>query len=172
MNIRHILVSFEGGTTDETTGKVTYSDDEKAAAKAKAQEIYDAWLAGEATAESFAALAKEKTTDPGSKENGGLYEDVYPGAMVTNFNDWCFAEGRQAGEHGIVETEYGYHVMFLDSFSDTSYREYLITNDMVSADLSAWQKNIMEQYPLTEVNLSRVDRGLVLSNYLYYGYGT
>lgn len=172
VNIRHILVSFEGGTTDETTGKVTYSDDEKAAAKAKAQEIYDAWLAGEATAESFAALAKEKTTDPGSKENGGLYEDVYPGAMVTNFNDWCFAEGRQAGEHGIVETEYGYHVMFLDSFSDTSYREYLITNDMVSADLSAWQKNIMEQYPLTEVNLSRVDRGLVLSNYLYYGYGT
>ena len=172
VNIRHILVSFEGGTADETTGKVTYSDDEKAAAKAKAQEIYDAWLAGEATAESFAALAKEKTTDPGSKENGGLYEDVYPGAMVTNFNDWCFAEGRQAGEHGIVETEYGYHVMFLDSFSDTSYREYLITNDMVSADLSAWQKNILEQYPLTEVNLSRVDRGLVLSNYLYYGYGT
>ena len=92
--------------------------------------------------------------------------------MVTNFNDWCFAEGRQAGEHGIVETEYGYHVMFLDSFSDTSYHEYLITNDMVSADLSAWQKNILEQYPLTEVNLSRVDRGLVLSNYLYYGYGT
>ena len=171
VNIRHILVNFEGGTTDETTGKVTYSPAEKEAAKAKAQEIYDAWLAGDADAESFAALATEKTSDPGSKETGGLYEDVYPGEMVTAFNDWCFAEGRKIGDHGLVETEYGYHIMFLDGFSETSYREYLITNDMLSADVAAWQADLLEKYPLTEMNLSRVDRSLVLGNYLYYGYG-
>ena len=170
VNIRHILVSYEGGTTDETTGEVTYSAAEKEAAKAKAQEIYDAWLAGEATAESFAALANEKSTDPGSNTNGGLYTDVIPGEMLTNFNDWCFAEGRQVGDHGIVETDYGYHVMFLDSFSETSYREYLINEDLLSADLAAWQQTLIEMYPLTEVNLSRVDRSLVLNNYLYYGY--
>lgn len=171
VNIRHILVNFEGGTTDETTGEVTYSAAEKEAAKAKAQEIYDAWLAGDADAESFAALATEKTSDPGSKETGGLYEDVYPGEMVTAFNDWCFAEGRKIGDHGLVETEYGYHIMFLDGFSETSYREYLITNDMLSADVAAWQADLLEKYPLTEMNLSRVDRSLVLGNYLYYGYG-
>ena len=171
VNVRHILVSFEGGTTDPNTGAVTYSDDEKAAAKAAAQEIYDAWLAGDATANSFAALAEEKSADAGSKENGGLYNDVYPGRMLTAFNDWCFAEGRQVGDHGMVETESGYHIMLLDSFSETSYREYLITNDMMNADVAAWQEALMEKYPLTELNLSRVDRKLVLGNYLYYGYG-
>lgn len=170
VNIRHILVNFEGGTADETTGEITYSPAEKEAAKAKAQEIYDAWLAGDADAASFAALATEKTADTGSKENGGLYEDVYPGEMITAFNDWCFAEGRQVGDHGMVETEYGYHIMLLDGFSDTTYREYLIEIDMMNADLTAWQTGLLEQYPLTEVNLSRVDRGLVLGNYLYYGY--
>ena len=171
VNIRHILVNFEGGTTDAATGQVTYSPAEKEAAKAKAQEIYDAWLAGDADAESFAALATEKTTDPGSKETGGLYEDVAPGEMVAAFNDWCFAEDRKVGDHGMVETEYGYHIMFLDGFSDTTYREYLITNDMLTADINAWQAALLEKYPLTEVNLSRVDRSLVLGNYLYYGYG-
>ena len=171
VNVRHILVSFEGGTTDETTGAVTYSDDEKAAAKAAAQEIYDTWLAGNANAESFAALATEKSTDSGSVDNGGLYTDVYPGQMVTAFNDWCFAEGRQIGDHGLIETEYGYHIIFLDGFSETTYRDYIITTDMKNADIAAWQEALLEQYPLTEVNLSRVDRTLVLGNYLYYGYG-
>ena len=91
--------------------------------------------------------------------------------MVPAFNDWCFADGRQVGDHGMVETESGYHIMLLDSFSETSYREHLITNDMMNADVAAWQEALMEKYPLTELNLSRVDRKLVLGNYLYYGYG-
>ena len=48
-NVRHILVGFEGGTTDEATGAVTYSDEEKAAAKTAAEEILNTWKAGEAT---------------------------------------------------------------------------------------------------------------------------
>lgn len=171
VNVRHILVSYEGGTTDPTTGVVTYSEEEKAAAKLEAQKIYDSWLAGDANADSFAALATEKSTDPGSKSNGGLYNDVYPGQMVTAFNDWCFAEGRQVGDHGMVETEHGWHIIYLDGFSETSFRDYIITNDMKNADLTAWQEAILEKYPLTELNLSRVDRTLVLGNYLYYGYG-
>ena len=171
VNVRHILVSFEGGTTDPNTGAVTYSDDEKAAAKTAAQKIYDSWLAGNADAESFAALAKEKSTDSGSIDNGGLYTDVHPGQMVTAFNDWCFADGRQVGDHGLIETEYGYHVIFLDGFSETTYRDYIITTDMKNADIAAWQEALLEKYPMTALNLSRVDRTLVLGNYLYYGYG-
>ena len=171
VNVRHILVSFEGGTPDENTGAIVYSEDEKTAAKTKAQLIYDTWLGGAADSESFAALAKEKTTDTGSKENGGLYEDVYPGEMVTAFNDWCFAEGRKVGDHGLVETEYGYHIILLESFSETSYRDFLITNDMRSADLAAWEMEVLTANPLTVKNLSRVDRSLVLGNYIYYGYG-
>ena len=171
VNVRHILVSFEGGTTDEATGTVTYSPAEKEAAKAKAQEIYDAWLAGDADADSFAALAQEKSTDTGSASNGGLYTDVYPDQMVANFNDWCFAEGRQIGDHGMVESEYGWHIIYLDSFSDTTYRSFIIENDMITAALSAWEQEVLTLNALEEKNLSRIDRGLVLGNYIYYGYG-
>ena len=32
--------------------------------------------------------------------------------MVKEFEDWCFAEGRKHGDHGMVKTEFGYHIMF------------------------------------------------------------
>ena len=41
--------------------------------------------------------------------------------MVTNFNDWCFDESRQPGDHGIVETEYGYHIMYFVGDSETVF---------------------------------------------------
>lgn len=114
VTIRHILVKPEGGTTGED-GSTTYSDEEWEACRTAAQEILDTWLAGDHNEESFAALATEKSEDPGSKDEGGLYENVKKGEMVTEFNDWCFDEARQPGDYGLVKTEIGYHVMFFCS---------------------------------------------------------
>jgi len=102
VNVRHILVQPQGGTINSSTGRTEYSATEMAGAKVAAEELLAQWQAGDATEDSFAALATEKTADPGSKETGGLYEDVYPGQMVANFNDWCFAEDRKHGDTGIV----------------------------------------------------------------------
>ena len=90
--------------------------------------------------------------------------------MVPAFNDWCFDESRVAGDHGIVQTDYGFHIMFYSGDSETTYRDYLITNDLRAADLDAWYTEILEKYPVVERNLSRVDKDMILSNYLYYGY--
>lgn len=122
INVRHILIAPEGGTTDDD-GQTTYSDEEWAAAEAKAQEILDQWKAGEATEESFTALAQEYSVDPGSASNGGLYEDVAPGDMVEEFNDWCFEDGRTPGDTGIVKTKFGYHIMYFVSASEQLYWE-------------------------------------------------
>ena len=163
VNVRHILVSYEGGTYDSTTGTTTYSDEEKAAAKAKADEILAAFNAGDKTEDAFAALATEKTTDTGSKENGGLYEDVYPGQMVTNFNDWCFDSARKAGNTGIVETEYGYHVMYFVGTSETTYRDLMIESTLRNSDLSAWETSLIENATLSVKNTKYVNTGLVPS---------
>ena len=32
--------------------------------------------------------------------------------MVTEFNDWCFDAARQPGDTGIIESTYGYHIMY------------------------------------------------------------
>lgn len=161
-NVRHILVSYEGGTTDDTTGTTTYSDEEKAAAKATAEEILAQWKSGEATEDSFAALANEKSAD-GDGTTGGLYENVYPGQMVTNFNDWCFDSSRKSGDTGIVESTYGYHVMYYVGDSSYTYRNYLIENELRDADVSQWYADAVESMTSTDGDTSYVRTDLTLS---------
>ena len=162
-NVRHILVSFEGGVYDSNTGTTTYSEGEKLIAQTKATDLLNQWQGGKATEETFAAMAAEHSTDPGSKENGGLYENVYPGQMVTNFNDWCFDEARKPGDTGIVETEYGYHIMFFVGDSETTYRDYLISNKLRSDDTNTWYNALVESTVVTELNTKYISRGLVLA---------
>ena len=163
VNVRHILVQYEGGTTD-SNGRTTYSDEEKAAAMTAAQEILDTWKKGEATEDSFAALAAEKTGDEGSKENGGLYEDIYPGQMVTAFNDWCFDDSRKVGDTGIVETEYGCHVMYFSGYSDTTYRVYMITEALRSDAFNAWSEELLANTAMTVGDNKYLKADVVLSN--------
>ncbi len=162
-NVRHILIQPQGGTYDAQTGSTSYSAEELAAAKAEAEKLLNEWKAGKATEDTFAALATEKTADPGSKENGGLYEDVYPGQMVTAFNDWCFDEARKPGDTGVVETEYGAHVMFYVGDSETTYRDLLIKNTLISADVESWYTALVEAMVATEGNTKYLSKDLVLS---------
>lgn len=161
-NVRHILVSFEGGTSDDS-GNITYSAEEKAAAKATAEELLNQWKSGEATEDSFAALATEKSSDPGSTANGGLYEDIAPNQMVAAFNDWCFAEGRKAGDTGIVETEYGYHVMYFVGDSDVTYRDYQIRNELTENAVSEWYADLIANTNVTAGDTRYLSLGTVLS---------
>ena len=163
VNVRHILVSFEGGTKNED-GTTTYSDEEKAKAKKTAEEILAAFTAGENTEDAFAALATEKTTDTGSKANGGLYENVYPGQMVTKFNDWCFDSARKTGDTGIVETEYGYHVMYFVSTSDTTHRDLMIENTLRNNAMTEWEAGLIETAALDVLNTKYINSDLVLSS--------
>lgn len=113
VDVRHILVMPKGGTKSEDGKTTTYSDEEWEACRVAAQAIYDEWLAGEKTENSFGKLANDKSEDQnGEVTNGGLYENVKAGQMVKAFNDWCFEKGRNPGDHGLVKTEYGYHVMY------------------------------------------------------------
>ena len=105
VNVRHVL--FLSDPNEDGTA----TDEEKADAKARAEELLKIFQASPSE-DYFAELAKENSQDPGSKDNGGLYEHVTPGTMVEEFNDWCFDESRQSGDTGIVETSYGYHVMY------------------------------------------------------------
>lgn len=161
VNVRHILVGFEGGTTEN--GTTTYSDEEKAAASAKAEEILAQWKSGEATEESFAALAMEHSTDGGSVENGGLYENVFPGQMVPTFNDWCFDASRRSGDTAIVETDYGFHVMYFVGNADLNYREYLIRNEIADELVSKWYTDLVEACPAESGDMRYIKTDLALN---------
>lgn len=96
-----IILDVDG---DSAKDKATY---------VKAQNILQEYLEGEHTADAFGALAKKYSEDSNAAQ-GGLYEDVKLGDMVSEFESWCTAKGRKEGNVGIVETQYGYHVMYFE----------------------------------------------------------
>lgn len=162
-NVRHILVAFEGGTTDSTTNVTTYSDEEKAAAKEEAEAILAEWKSGAATEDTFAELANAKSAD-GDGTTGGLYENITADSnFVVNFKNWAL-EDHKAGDTGIVETEYGYHVMYYCGDSAITYRDYMIENDLRSADAQQWYQNLLEPMEMTEGDTRFVRKHLTLGN--------
>ncbi len=128
VDVRHILV--QPATGELNSGDEGYDEEQaqlKEDAKVQAEQLLSDWQSGEATEDSFAALAMEQSSDTGSKYSGGLYSQVYQGQMVQAFNDWCFDSSRKSGDTGIVETDYGYHVMYF-----------------VGTDLPRWQAQVSD----------------------------
>lgn len=163
-NVRHILVNFPGGTTD-SNGNVTYTDEEKAEALAEAEAILAEYLAGDATDESFAALATEKTDDTGSAATGGLYENITPkkGVYVESFTNWAVDPERKAGDTGIIESTYGYHVMYYVGDSNISYRDYMIREDIRTETVSAWFEELLSVAEIEIKDTSRLKKDIVLA---------
>ncbi len=120
---------------------------------AKAHSILVEYLNGKQTEESFADLAKKHSED--NAEDGGLYEDVTLGRMVPEFENWATAEGRKVGDVGIVETDYGYHIMYsVDLVENGVTWEYNILEDMAAEDFNAYSEELLanEEYTVTVLN--------------------
>ena len=147
VNVRHILIKVDSSNLD--TSSDTYEADLdalKAEKKAEAEKILQEWKDGAATEESFAELA-DKYSEDGAE--GGLYKQVYHNQMVTGFNEWIFDDARQSGDTDIVETTYGYHVMyFVDK--DLPYWEIQAKNALSEADHAAWTESLTKDISVTE----------------------
>ena len=164
VNVRHILIMFKNDSGKTYSDGVTsFTDAQKKTALTEIELIKQTFENGEKTEEAFEKLAKEKSQDTGSKTNGGLYEDIYPGQMVTNFNDWCFDETREAGQFDIVETEYGYHLIYFVSESETNYRDYMLENTMRNEDATEWFNTQVDAVTITTLTSKYVNKGIVLS---------
>ena len=99
---RHILVSWQGSPVG---GQVTRSKDQ-------AKQLADS-LANvvKADREKFAEMASQFSADASNKEDAGELDWFTPGAMVPPFNDFVFTNNE--GTIGVVETQFGYHVIHI-----------------------------------------------------------
>lgn len=144
VDVRHILVAAEDPDSEDSWKE----------AEEKAQKILDEFLAGDKTEDSFAAMASERTEDPGSKQTGGLYQNVVQGQMVPEFDQWCFDASRKTGDTGIVKTDYGYHVMYF--VSDRLIWKDQVTQILVNEMAEKFITEAAAKYPL------EVDYGAVV----------
>lgn len=95
----HILLSYKGAPQSTATRT-----------KEEAQALANTLLAqAKANPGNFAMLALTNSDDPGSKNNGGEYDNITPGQMVPQFNDFVF--NNAIGTIGVVETDFGFHVI-------------------------------------------------------------
>jgi hypothetical protein len=106
-----------------------------------AEKLLKDWEAmeGGKTLENFKKLVEKNTDDTASAKTGGLYENIsYDQSYVEPFLNWCIDENRKVDDVEIVETEYGYHIMYFAERNEMNYRDLLITNDMRSEDTKKW----------------------------------
>ena len=159
VNVRHILVTGGSGSlTSEDAGYEQQQELLKDMALGEAEIILTNWLNGEATEESFAKLANEHSLDSGSNTNGGLYEQIYVGQMVTEFSTWCFDETRQPGDTGIVYSEdTGAHIMYFVG-EDRPYWEVQVIESLTKADYTEWYQAQTEgyEYVINDFGMSAV----------------
>ncbi len=162
-NVRHLLVKFKGGTEDEETEEITYSEAEMNEAKEKAEGYLKTWKEGKANEESFIELVK-KHSDDTSAEDGGLFEDINPDSQyVPEFLAWAISDDRKAGDAEVIKTEYGYHVMYYVGDDELSYRDYMISEEMRAEDQEEWYQGVLETITTTQGDISKLNLDLVIS---------
>ncbi len=135
-SVRHILITCARDAEEATIEEKSNT----------AQEILDRVNSGE----DFSALVKEFSEDTASVESGGVIQVQQNGQMVPEFEEWAFSHN--VGDTGIVRTDYGFHIMILDSINDSleSQREN-ITN-LYQSD--KYQKEIDESLDTDEYKIT------------------
>ena len=145
-SVRHILISVDDA--EDTAAK--------AEAKKKADDLLAQWKKNGATEDAFAALVHDNTDDPGSQETGGLYENFTKGTMVEAFENWSYDAARKVGDTGIVETEYGYHVMYFVGNGLPAWQAS-VQSDYISDKYSEQYEGFAEKFTVT-INDSKIDK--------------
>lgn len=115
---KHILFQVDQNATDE----------EKQEAKTQAQEVLERVRAGE----DFATLAADFGSD-GTKDRGGDLGWFGPGVMVLEFEDAAFSTPVGEIHDGLVETQFGYHILQVDDRKRVPDFKYYLDNRIMDA---------------------------------------
>ena len=126
---RHILIAVNG--------KDPQAD---AAAKAKAEDVLKQLKAGG----DFAKLAAQYSDDPGSVKAGGELGKISRGIMVKPFEDALYAMQKPGDIAGPVKTQFGYHIIQLESIDAATQKPFAEVRAQLAADYQ--KKKADDQY--------------------------
>lgn len=150
-DVRHILVAAE-----QDEGATVPTEEQYEAAKAKAEELLEQWKGGEATEESFAELAKAESADPGSAENGGLYEKVSSASgFIADFANWVTDPERKAGDTGLVKntgsSTKGWHILYFVGQNEPVWKTNTRSH-LANEETTQWLESLQEAAEVTRLD--------------------
>ncbi len=99
--------------------------------EAKAQAILDELNAGA----DFATLAKEKSEDIGSSEEGGSLGWIERGVMDPAFEEAAFGLKNVGDTTSLVKSDFGYHIIKLDAIKPSETKPLAEVKDEIIAEL-------------------------------------
>lgn len=97
----------------------------------------------------FATLAKEKSTDTGSKESGGSLGEFSRGAMVAEFEEAAFSQPVGTVSTAPVKSNFGYHIIKVDAH--VNIPDYEAMKERVKEDALYAAKDEVSQPYFTEL---------------------
>ena len=150
VKVRHILV---GLNKQDANGQQTPIRDTSAAKK-----IADSLQLAIRNGSSFDLLCAQFSDDPGSKDKGGVYENVYAGQMVPEFNKFIF--DNKTGDKGVVKTDFGYHYIEILSQKGNSsafQMAYLSRPIIASQETDNTANNAASQFAGNSLNAKAFD---------------
>ena len=130
-DVAHILFKVDEKGTD---GAYKTSAEAKAAAEKLFAEI-----------KAEENLTKEKFEEFGkvTHDSNVVYEGVSKGKMVEEFEDWLF-DAKEVGEIGLVETSYGWHIMYYLGETDDIAWRVTAKDGATDEDMGAWYEELPE----------------------------
>jgi len=116
-------------------------EEEKGAAKEKAEAVYDKWLSDPSEA-NFDTLISEN--------QGGTSEDINRGDYASVLSDWIFDNNRKTGDCGVIDTSEGAYIIHMLEDGETSWiRE--VRDTLENMQYSEDVNSLIKKYP-TEYN--------------------
>lgn len=142
----HIMISWQGLPT---AGQATRT-------KQEAEMLADS-IAGVVRSDKskFGELASQFSNDMATKEQGGDLGFFGPGQMISNFNDFVFDSN--PGEIGVVETDFGYHVISLEEKTD---EERAVKVATIAREIEPSENSLNDLYTkVTKFEIGAKDKG-------------
>lgn len=147
--------------TDEDINKyiAEHPELDQSTKQTKAEDILNRAKKGE----DFAKLAKEFSDDPGSKDKGGLYENVTAGMFMPEFEKAALALEPGQISPNLVPTTYGFHIIKLEKKGETKGADgkmqpsYNVSHILVSTGIDNPENPMGGPMPVKEYVTSKLE---------------
>lgn len=132
---RHILLMLDQSKDFEEA---------KAEAQKKVDKILKEYKENGESEDAFAELAAKYSEDPGSKDKGGLYENVRPGSFIPEYEAWSLDPARKEGDVEAIFTDNqaykGFHIIYFKKIGRPVWKT-AVQQALASEKFNAWIKD-------------------------------